>query len=159
MAGAGAGRGVPPTGGRSARGGGRKRRRPESAAKRPPPRCRRAVRVARASTVGLFAAAGPVRRRFVPRSRIIRARSRSGMRAFRAVAALAVVLALALAAPAAAQGPIKIGEINSYSGVGAAFTAPYRAALEMALEEINAKGGVLGRKIERSEEHTSELHS
>jgi branched-chain amino acid transport system substrate-binding protein len=66
------------------------------------------------------------------------------MRAF--LIALAVVLAVA--GPAVAQAPIKIGEINSYSGVGAAFTAPYRAGLEMAVEEINGKGGVLGRKIE-----------
>ena len=54
----------------------------------------------------------------------------------------------ALAAPAGAQAPIRIGEINSYSGVGAAFTAPYRAAVEMAVEEINGRGGVLGRRIE-----------
>jgi branched-chain amino acid transport system substrate-binding protein len=62
--------------------------------------------------------------------------------------ALAGVLASALVASAVAQAPIRIGEINSYSGVGAAFTAPYRAAVEMAVDEINAKGGVLGRKIE-----------
>lgn len=61
---------------------------------------------------------------------------------------LALVPVLFAAAPAWAQGPIRIGEINSYSGVGAAFTAPYRAALEMALEEINGRGGVLGRKLE-----------
>src|SRR5262249_50851990 len=74
----------------------------------------------------------------------------SRMKAFRALStlALAAVLVLALGGPATAQAPIKIGEVNSYSGVGAAFTAPYRAALEMALEEINGKGGVLGRKIE-----------
>jgi branched-chain amino acid transport system substrate-binding protein len=60
-----------------------------------------------------------------------------------------VVVSLALtAAPALAQGPIKIGEINSFSGIGAPFTGPYRAAVEMAVEEINAKGGVLGRKVE-----------
>ena len=61
------------------------------------------------------------------------------------------VLALAMVAvapPVAAQGPIKIGEINSFSGIGAPFTGPYRAAVEMAVEEINAKGGVLGRKVE-----------
>ena len=69
------------------------------------------------------------------------------MNGFRVATALVAGLVLA-AAPAGAQGPIKIGEINSYSGVGAAFTAPYRAALEMAVEEINGKGGVLGRKIE-----------
>jgi branched-chain amino acid transport system substrate-binding protein len=59
-----------------------------------------------------------------------------------------LALILTIAGPAAAQPPIRIGEINSYSGVGAAFTAPYRAALEMAVEETNARGGVLGRKIE-----------
>lgn len=59
-----------------------------------------------------------------------------------------LALILTTAGPAAAQPPIRIGEINSYSGVGAAFTAPYRAALEMAVEEANARGGVLGRKIE-----------
>src|SRR5437763_8754912 len=48
---------------------------------------------------------------------------------------------------AAQQGPIKIGEINSYSGM-AAFTAPYKNGLLLAEEEINAAGGVLGRKIE-----------
>jgi branched-chain amino acid transport system substrate-binding protein len=60
-----------------------------------------------------------------------------------------LLLAVALLVPpATAQGPIKIGEINSFSGIGAPFTGPYRAAVEMAVEEINAKGGVLGRKVE-----------
>jgi branched-chain amino acid transport system substrate-binding protein len=54
----------------------------------------------------------------------------------------------ALALPAAAQQePIRIGEINSYTGM-AAFTAPYRNGWQLAVEEINAKGGVLGRKLE-----------
>ena len=71
------------------------------------------------------------------------------MKTRRAVLALAVSIALlVLAPPAGAQGPIKIGEINSFSGIGAPFTGPYRAAVEMAVEEINAKGGVLGRKVE-----------
>jgi branched-chain amino acid transport system substrate-binding protein len=51
-------------------------------------------------------------------------------------------------APLRAQAPIKIGEINSYSGIGAPFTGPYKLGAEMAVEEINAKGGVLGRKLE-----------
>ena len=59
-----------------------------------------------------------------------------------------LALALGLIGPAWAQAPIKIGDINSYSGTGAAFTAPYRAAVEMALEEINQQGGLLGRKVE-----------
>ena len=51
-------------------------------------------------------------------------------------------------AQAQGQGPIKIGELNSYSRM-AAFTVPYRAAMQLAVDEINAKGGVLGgRKLE-----------
>jgi branched-chain amino acid transport system substrate-binding protein len=62
---------------------------------------------------------------------------------------LALGAALALGGPAAQaqQAPIKIGELNSYAQ-WAAFTVPYRNGWQMALEEINAKGGVLGRKIE-----------
>src|SRR3989475_768665 len=56
--------------------------------------------------------------------------------------------ALAAAAPCAAQAPVRIGEINSFSGIGAPFTGPYRQAIEMAVEEVNAKSGVLGRKVE-----------
>jgi branched-chain amino acid transport system substrate-binding protein len=43
--------------------------------------------------------------------------------------------------------PIKIGELNSYK-VFAAFLEPYRKGMELALEEINAGGGVNGRKLE-----------
>ncbi|HEY9422255.1 MAG TPA: ABC transporter substrate-binding protein [Thermoanaerobaculia bacterium] len=62
---------------------------------------------------------------------------------------LALGLALALAGPAAQaqQPPIKLGELNSYAR-WAAFTVPYRSGWQMALDEINARGGVLGRKIE-----------
>lgn len=63
-------------------------------------------------------------------------------------ATLVATLLLATAASAAAQGPIRIGEINSFSGIGAPFTGPYRQAVEMAVEEVNARGGVLGRKVE-----------
>jgi branched-chain amino acid transport system substrate-binding protein len=62
---------------------------------------------------------------------------------------LALALTLAYGAPAAQaqQGPIKIGELNSYAK-WAAFTVPYRNGWQLALDEINARGGVLGRKIE-----------
>jgi branched-chain amino acid transport system substrate-binding protein len=62
---------------------------------------------------------------------------------------LALGLALAWAGPAAQaqQPPIKLGELNSYAR-WAAFTVPYRSGWQMALEEINARGGVLGRKLE-----------
>lgn len=52
-----------------------------------------------------------------------------------------------LAGPALAQGVIKIGELNSYKAQPA-FLEPYRKGWEMAVEEINAAGGVLGRKLE-----------
>jgi len=53
----------------------------------------------------------------------------------------------ALAGPALAQEPIRIGELNSYK-VFAAFLEPYRKGWELAQEEVNASGGVLGRRIE-----------
>jgi branched-chain amino acid transport system substrate-binding protein len=49
---------------------------------------------------------------------------------------------------AKAQEPVRIGELNSYSR-WAAFTVPYRQGFQLAFEEINAAGGVLGgRPIE-----------
>lgn len=63
-------------------------------------------------------------------------------------AGLGLALGLVAASPAMADdGPIKIGEINSYTAV-AAFTVPYRNGWTLAVEEINAAGGVLGRKLE-----------
>ena len=56
-------------------------------------------------------------------------------------------LALLLAAGSAAAQPIRIGELNSYK-VFPAFLEPYKKGFELALEEINAKGGVNGRKLE-----------
>jgi branched-chain amino acid transport system substrate-binding protein len=53
----------------------------------------------------------------------------------------------ALAQGAQAQEPIRIGELNSYK-VFAAFLEPYKKGWELAQEEINAGGGVLGRRIE-----------
>src|SRR4051812_46632388 len=43
--------------------------------------------------------------------------------------------------------PIRVGEINSYTAIPA-FTLPYRNGFQLAVDEINAKGGVLGRKLE-----------
>src|SRR5471032_855248 len=63
-------------------------------------------------------------------------------------AALAVLSAIAfVGAPASAQEPIKIGEMNSYK-VFSAFLDPYKKGMELAVDEVNAAGGVLGRKIE-----------
>ena len=59
----------------------------------------------------------------------------------------AVALAGALARPASAQEPIRLGELNSYKAF-ASFLEPYRKGWQLALEEVNAAGGVLGRKLE-----------
>ena len=61
--------------------------------------------------------------------------------------AATLALSAAFSGPAAAQGTIKIGEMNSYK-VFPAFLEPYKKGWELALEEINASGGVLGRKME-----------
>lgn len=61
--------------------------------------------------------------------------------------ALAQVTPLALAQGSASAKPIKIGEINSYSTM-TQFTQPYRQGWQLAVEEINAAGGLLGRRVE-----------
>jgi branched-chain amino acid transport system substrate-binding protein len=51
-----------------------------------------------------------------------------------------------MAHSAMAQSEIKIGEINSYSLLPA-FTDPYRKGWQLAVEEINAAGGINGKKL------------
>jgi branched-chain amino acid transport system substrate-binding protein len=63
------------------------------------------------------------------------------------VMSFALASAIAFATPAFAQNTIKIGELNSYKAQPA-FLDPYKKGWEMAIEEINAKGGVLGKKLE-----------
>jgi len=46
-----------------------------------------------------------------------------------------------------AQGVIKIGEINSYKAQPA-FLEPYKKGMELAVEQINAAGGLIGKKVE-----------
>ena len=53
---------------------------------------------------------------------------------------LAGAFALSAALPAAAQQTIRIGE--------RAFLDPYKKGWEMAIDEINSAGGVLGKKLE-----------
>ncbi len=53
----------------------------------------------------------------------------------------------AVGLPAFAQETIKIGEINHYKRL-AAFAGPYKLGIEMALEEVNAAGGVMGKPLE-----------
>lgn len=51
-------------------------------------------------------------------------------------------------ARAAAAVPIKIGHYGSLTGKDAAFGAATRKGILLAVEELNAKGGVLGRPLE-----------
>jgi branched-chain amino acid transport system substrate-binding protein len=68
----------------------------------------------------------------------------------RFLAGSAAAAATSLAAPSllrAQAAPIRIGEINSYT-TQPAFLAPYRNGWTLALEQLNAAGGVLGRRVE-----------
>jgi branched-chain amino acid transport system substrate-binding protein len=63
------------------------------------------------------------------------------------LAALWAAVALAPLAAAAAD-PIKIGFPMPLSGPTAVYGVPISKGAEMAVADINAKGGVLGRKLE-----------
>lgn len=60
---------------------------------------------------------------------------------------LPALLAAVFAVGAQAQGTIKIGEVNSYKAQPA-FLEPYKKGMELAVDEVNKAGGVLGRKLE-----------
>jgi branched-chain amino acid transport system substrate-binding protein len=63
---------------------------------------------------------------------------------------LVLLLAVVLVVPPAAdaQKPIKVGFPMIMSGPGALFGEPASKGAQMFVEEINGKGGVLGRKVE-----------
>jgi branched-chain amino acid transport system substrate-binding protein len=61
--------------------------------------------------------------------------------------AVVVGLVVSLGSPVLAQSTIKIGELNSYKSQPA-FLEPYKRGWELAVEEINGKGGVLGKPLE-----------
>ena len=66
----------------------------------------------------------------------------------RTILALAAGAGVSGALPALAQqGPIRIGELNSYKNFPA-FLEPYKKGWELAVEEFNKAGGALGRQIE-----------
>lgn len=50
--------------------------------------------------------------------------------------------------PSYAQKTLKVGIVDTYTGPPSTFTIDVRDGFEMAIKKINAKGGVLGRKIE-----------
>jgi branched-chain amino acid transport system substrate-binding protein len=55
---------------------------------------------------------------------------------------------LAIAGSALSQDTIKVGEFGSLTGDNASFGISQNNGVQMAVEEINAAGGVLGKKIE-----------
>ncbi len=59
-----------------------------------------------------------------------------------------IITLICLPFGAKAQGPIKIGIVDTYSGPPTTYTYDVRDAFKLAIDEVNAKGGVLGRKIE-----------
>src|SRR4249920_1954164 len=60
----------------------------------------------------------------------------------------AVALSGAMSLPVFAQGTIKVGVLHSLSGTMAISETVLKDVVLMAIEEINAKGGVLGKKLE-----------
>lgn len=62
--------------------------------------------------------------------------------------AVGVAVAAGFAGPASAQQePIRLGDVQAYSAIPQG-TEPYKKGWQMALDEVNEAGGVLGRKIE-----------
>jgi branched-chain amino acid transport system substrate-binding protein len=61
---------------------------------------------------------------------------------------LLAALAAMLASTAMAQEPIRIGAINPYSGPVALYGDEVARGYQLAIDEANANGGLIGRKIE-----------
>ena len=59
-----------------------------------------------------------------------------------------VIAVLFLAASGTAGDTIKVGLVDTYTGPATAFTNDVRDGFQLAVDQINAKGGVLGKKIE-----------
>jgi branched-chain amino acid transport system substrate-binding protein len=63
--------------------------------------------------------------------------------------ALLALISLSFFAPSLqAADPIKVGFVDTYSGPATTYSMDVLDGFKMAMNEINAKGGVLGRKIE-----------
>ena len=63
---------------------------------------------------------------------------------------LPIALAATLCAPAWAAETLKIANIVELSGAGATSGTNFKNGVELAVKEINASGGILGRQIETS---------
>ncbi|TVR96881.1 MAG: ABC transporter substrate-binding protein [Rhodospirillales bacterium] len=69
------------------------------------------------------------------------------MRRLLGIAVAGLMMATGSATVSLAADPIRLGDLNSYTRLPA-FTVPYRDGWILAMEELNAAGGVLGRPIE-----------
>ena len=69
------------------------------------------------------------------------------MKVFRKLVLAVAATTLVGGVAQAQQKPIRIGEINSYKAQPA-FLDPYKKAMDLAVEEVNAAGGINGRKLE-----------
>ena len=67
---------------------------------------------------------------------------------FALTTALLAALLLLYPAGAKAEPPIKVGIIDTYTGPPTTYTYDVRDAFKLAVDELNAKGGILGRKVE-----------
>ena len=67
--------------------------------------------------------------------------------------AAAASLAMALSAPLLAEEPIKVGLVAALSGQSAKSGEALTRGLTVAIDEINANGGILGRPVPVSYTH------
>jgi branched-chain amino acid transport system substrate-binding protein len=70
------------------------------------------------------------------------------------LALLPTLLVLAAVSPASPQGVVKIPIVAEITGGGASVGAMWRDAVNLAVEDINKKGGILGMKLETSVQDT-----
>lgn len=67
------------------------------------------------------------------------------------ISAIVVAVGALGAGTAFAQEPIRIGAMYPLTGGGAVYGVPAMAGHQLAIEELNAKGGIMGRKVESLE--------
>ena len=75
-------------------------------------------------------------------------------RRWKRLVGLGIVLALMITPHAFASDPVKIGAMFIASGPMGGYGKHARQAIDMAVEEINAAGGILGRPLEAMVEDT-----
>src|SRR5919198_5999693 len=73
---------------------------------------------------------------------------RSAMRRLRIALAVPLIAVASVLAPAAAQNTVKLAIVAEITGGGAPSGTMWRDGVIFAVEDINRKGGILGRKLE-----------